>query len=651
MRRVAICLAAFAVIAMESAGLKACATFEVEAARPTAAPADLPESRMTRHDQHSFAEPADARVTHVAIDLTADFEAHVFSGTATLTVEAVPTAKEVVLDTKTLTIEGATDQAGEALAFHVGAADPILGRALHVALPADRRTVVVKYRTSPGAAALQWLRPSQTAGGTHPYVFSQGEAILTRTWIPTQDSPGVRQTYDARIVVPAALHAVMSADQLTPDGEVLAGGRQRAFRFRLDKPVAPYLIAIAIGDIVFKAVGPRSGVYAEPSVIDKAAWEFADLEKMIEAAESIGGPYDWGRYDVLVMPPSFPFGGMENPRLTFATPTVIAGDRSLTSLVAHELAHSWSGNLVTNATWSDFWLNEGFTTYFENRIMEALYGADRAEMLQALGRQDLVALLAELKNKPGDQVLHVDLTGRDPDAGATIVPYEKGAAFLRMVEQHVGRPRFDPWLRGYFQRHAFTSLTTDQFLADFREYLLQDDAGLEARMRVDEWLEKPGLPSNAPAPRSAAFDRVDEAARQFAGGAAPGTLETSEWTTQQWQRFLSSLPASLTSAQMGALDAAFHLTGSGNSEILFTWLRLAIPRHYEPAVPALEQFLTSQGRRKFLTPLYKDLLASRWGKEEAKRIYLKARPLYHSVATATLDPIVGPGAGGSGSSQ
>ncbi len=317
----------------------------------------------------------------------------------------------------------------------------------------------------------------------------------------------------------------MSAEPLTPDGEVLAGGRQRAFRFRLDKPVAPYLIAIAIGDIVFKAVGPRSGVYAEPSVLDKAAWEFADLEKMIEAAESIGGPYDWGRYDVLVMPPSFPFGGMENPRLTFATPTVIAGDRSLTSLVAHELAHSWSGNLVTNATWSDFWLNEGFTTYFENRIMEALYGTDRAEMLQALGRQDLVALLDELKDKPGDQVLHIDLTGRDPDDGATIVPYEKGAAFLRMVEQQVGRPRFDAWLRGYFQRHAFTSLTTDQFLADFREYLLQDDAGLEARMRVDEWLEKPGLPSNAPAPRSAAFDRVDAAARRFAGGAAPGSLD------------------------------------------------------------------------------------------------------------------------------
>jgi leukotriene-A4 hydrolase len=606
---------------------------------------------MTRRDQHSFADPAQARVTHVALDLTADFDAHVFSGTATLTLEAAPTATQVLLDTNGLTILSATDAEHRPLTFELGPADPILGRWLQVALPADRRTVVVRYRTSPGAAALQWLRPLQTAGRKAPYVFSQGEAILTRSWVPTQDSPGIRQTYQARIVVPAALHAVMSADQLTPDGELLPGGQERAFLFRLDKPIPPYLIAIAVGDIAFKPVGSRSGVYAEPSVVDKAAWEFADVEKMIEAAESIGGEYDWGRYDVLVMPPSFPFGGMENPRLTFATPTVIAGDRSLTSLVAHELAHSWSGNLVTNATWSDFWLNEGFTTYFENRIMEALYGTDRAEMLQVLGRQELLALLDELKDKPGDQVLHIDLSGRDPDEGATLVPYEKGAAFLRMVESMVGRERFDAWLRGYFERHAFTSLTTDEFLADFREHLLRGDAGLESRMQLQEWIEKPGLPANAPVPHSKAFDRVDEQVRRFAEGAEAATLATSGWTTQEWQRFLSKMPAALTVTQMARLDAAFHFTASGNSEILFTWLRLAIARHYRPALPALERFLTSQGRRKFLTPLYKDLLATSWGKEEAKRIYQRARPLYHSVAIGTLDPLLGVSPKGSASGK
>ena len=605
----------------------------------------------SRRDQHSYAEPAQSRVTHVALDLIADFDARVLAGSATLTLDTAPTADRVVLDTNALRIEAVTDAAGEALAFELGVPDAILGRPLRVALPRDRRTVVVKYRTSPAAAALQWLRPSQTAGGKAPYVYSQGEAILTRSWIPTQDSPGIRQTYEARIVVPAALRAVMSAEQLTPDGTLLAGGRQRAFRFRLDKPVPPYLIAIAAGDIVFKTVGPRSAVYAEPSLVEKAAWEFADLEKMIEAAESIGGPYDWGRFDILVLPPSFPFGGMENPRLTFATPTVIAGDRSLTSLVAHELAHSWSGNLVTNATWSDFWLNEGFTTYFENRIMEALYGRDRAEMLQVLGRHELRALIVELKDHPGDQVLHINLSGRDPDDGATLVPYEKGAAFLRLVEHLVGRDRFDTWLRGYFGRHAFTSLTTDQFLADFREYLLRGDADLESRIHLHAWLEEPGVPANALEPHSAAFDRVDAQAKRFADGTPAAALQTSGWTTQEWQRFLESLPAGLTFGQMTELDSVFHLSGSGNSEVLFLWLRLAIPRHYRPAVPALERFLTSQGRRKFLTPLYKDLLASDWGKEEAKRFYERARPLYHAVSTATLDPILGVAGKGSASGQ
>ena len=195
--------------------------------------------------------------------------------------------------------------------------------------------------------------------------------------IPTQDSPGIRQTYNARIVAPAGLRAVMSAEQVTPPGT--AAGGESVFEFRLTHPVPPYLIALAIGDVQFREISPRTGVYSEPGVVDSAAFEFADLDRMVQAAETLLGPYRWDRYDVLVLPPSFPFGGMENPRLTFATPTVIAGDRSLVSLVAHELAHSWSGNLVTNATWSDFWLNEGVTTYVERRIMEAIYGPERAD--------------------------------------------------------------------------------------------------------------------------------------------------------------------------------------------------------------------------------------------------------------------------------
>ena len=589
-------------------------------------------------DIHSFARPIEARVTHVALDLAADFATHRLSGTATLTVHSTPAAREIVLDTRDLAIEAVTDGQGRPLSHELSAADPILGRALRVTLPEDRRRIVVRYTTSPQAAALQWLQPAQTAGGKEPYLFSQGQAILTRSWIPTQDSPGIRQTYEARIVVPKPLVAVMSAEQLTPNGE--PSGAARAFRFRLAQPIPPYLIALAIGDITFRPIGSRSGVYAEPSVVEKAASEFADVEKMIEAAEELGGPYRWGRYDILVLPPSFPFGGMENPRLTFATPTVLAGDRSLTSLVAHELAHSWSGNLVTNATWRDFWLNEGFTTYFENRIMETLYGPDRAAMLESLGRRELVDKLAALKDQPGDQILHLNLAGRDPDDAATPVAYEKGAAFLRMVEHTVGRDRFDTWLVGYFNRHAFTSLTTEQFLEDFRANLLDGDANLEQKMRLTEWIEQPGLPTNATVPTSKAFARVEAQADRFKSGIPAGQLDTSGWVTQQWQQFIGLLPEQMREEQLRQLDDAFGFSRTGNSEILFAWLRIAIRHHYTPALPALEHFLTSQGRRKFLQPLYQDLMSRDWGKPEAVRIYAQARPFYHAVSTSTLDRIV-----------
>ncbi len=367
-------------------------------------------------------------------------------------------------------------------------------------------------------------------------------------------------------------------------------------------------------------------MYAEPSVVERAASEFADLEKMIEAAEALGGPYRWGRYDVLVLPPSFPFGGMENPRVTFATPTILAGDRSLTSLIAHELAHSWSGNLVTNATWRDFWLNEGFTTYFENRIMEQLYGVERARMLEVLGRRELASELESLKDKPGDQVLHIDLTGRNPDDGVTAIAYDKGAAFVRMIEATVGRERFDPWLRGYFDRHAFTSLTTEEFLQDLRANLIAGDASLEKQLLLDRWLEQPGLPPNATTPTSEAFTKVEGQVARFVSGSPASSLVTGGWTTQEWQHFVGSLPQTLTAAQLTDLDRAFGFSRSGNSEVLFAWLRIAIRHRYEPAMPALEHFLTSQGRRKFLKPLYEDLMATDWGKQEARRIYATRPP-------------------------
>jgi leukotriene-A4 hydrolase len=590
-------------------------------------------------DIHSYARPNEARVTHVALDLHADFAAKTLSGRSTLTLSRAAGAEQVILDTDDLTIESVADAGGRPLRFSVGDDNATLGRPLTVQLPAGVSEIAVTYRTSPSAAALQWLTPEQTAGKQHPYLYSQGQAILTRTWIPTQDSPGIRQTYSARIVVPKPLRAVMSAEQLTPDGVDVPEGRR--FEFRLTQPVPPYLIALGVGDIGLRTEGPRTGVFTEPAVLDDAAKEFVDLERMVTAAESLLGPYRWGRYDLLILPPSFPFGGMENPRLTFATPTILAGDKSLVSLVAHELAHSWSGNLVTNATWSDFWLNEGFTTYVESRIMEALYGKRIADMLLVLERRDLQDEITRLGGPTSpDTILRVNLEGRNPDDGMTQIPYAKGAALLRLLEQTFGREKFDPYLRSYFDRHAFHSITTDVFLQDVRAHLIANDTGLEQKLRLDEWVSKPGLPDNAPVPRSDALDLVAKQSQAFASGAHAASLSTKEWTTQEWQHLLNVLPERLSRAQLDDLDRTFRLSERRNSEILFSWLRIAIRNKYEPAFPSLERFLTSQGRRKFLRPLYEDLVRTDWGKAMAKQIYAKARPLYHAVSTATLDPIL-----------
>ena len=592
-------------------------------------------------DVHSFARPEAARVSHVALDLAADFEAKRMAGTATLDLVVRPGADEVVLDSKGLEIGGVTDAEGRPLQYALGAADPNLGAPLTVKLNGQQR-IRIAYRSAPDAAALQWLGPQQTAGKKQPFLFSQGQAILNRSWIPTQDSPGIRQTWEARITVPEPIRAVMSGEDLTPKGEPAGEGR-RAYRFRMEQPVAPYLIALAAGDIAFQPLGPRTGVYAEPAMLKAAASELQDTEKMVAAAEKLYGPYRWGRYDMIVLPPAFPFGGMENPRLTFLTPTMIAGDRSLVSLIAHELAHSWSGNLVTNATWADFWLNEGFTSYFESRIMEAMYGPERAAQLVALGWDDLQRTMKEMGGPTSPATrLHIDLKGKDPDEGLTDVAYEKGAAFLRTIEQAVGRERWDAYLRSYFDRYAFQPMTASIFLADLRKNLLKGDQALERRLMLDQWVYQPGIPGNVAPPPGQAFAEVDRAAAAYSGGGAVAAVPFAAWNTAERLRFLNALPRTMPKERLAELDRTFGLSNVTNSEVLFAWLKLAIDNRYEPAVPAAERFLTSVGRRKFVAPLFEGLMAEgEWGRPIARRIYAKARPGYHAVTSGTVDKLVG----------
>jgi aminopeptidase N len=587
-------------------------------------------------DAWTYARPAEARVTHVDLDLDVDFADKVVRGTAILDVLAARGAKEIVLDTLDLDILSISDERGRKLAYTVGAKDAELGSPLTIRLGGAKK-IRIAYKSRPGARALQWLTPEQTAGRRHPYLFSQGQSINNRSWIPTQDSPGIRQTWRAQITVPEELTAVMSARADTPAGRKM--GTRRAFTFTMAHPVPPYLIAIAVGDLTFKPIGPRTGVWSEAGMLDTATREFADVEKMIDAAQKLYGPYRWGRYDMLVLPPSFPYGGMENPNLTFLTPTIVTGDKSNTDVVAHELAHSWSGNLVTNATWADSWLNEGFTTYFENRIMESLYGKERAAISSEL---DFAGMLRDVKGAGGDTAPSTRLHG-EPGDSAGQLDYMKGSTFLRTIEHTVGRAKWDVYLRGYFDRHAFQPQTSAGFLADLRKNLIRGDKALEAKLQLDRWVFQPGVPSNAVHVKSQTLRQIDSLLAAFNAGGPASAIEPRGWSTQQWKRFLDNLPRQQSAERLNELDAALGLTKSPNAYVQSAWFDLAIANRYDPIVPALEEYLTRVGRNLLVTPLYRGLKAQgEWGDPIARRIFAKARPGYHPVTVGAVTKILDP---------
>ena len=620
----------------------------------------------------------------------------------------------------------------------VGTADTLLfGKPLEIEVPRSQSKIVIHYKTRPSAGALQWLSPAQTYDQTHPFLFSQSQAILARTWIPLQDKPSVRFTYSAQVKVvcaatggatvdanghrisredcigvedpdinPMDFNVVMSAVKLgNPEGDLLLNNK--IHRFEQKKPIPSYLMAIAVGSFGYKSLGKNTGVYAEHKLLDKAVWEFADLQKMVDAASDMFGEYAWGDYNVLVLPPSFPFGGMENPVVTFATPTIIAGDRSLVSLLAHELAHSWSGNLVTNRTWDDFWLNEGFTVYVESRIMERLYGADYADMLRVLGKGELDKTLGwMMKESPDDSQLRLHLGDRDPDEGLTDIAYEKGRFFLMMFEQMYGRVAFDEFMNGHFSKYAFGTVTTDLFLADLKAFhdgqvsaSFIEPAASSSKIAVAEnrtlplwanfeplvaaWIDGPGLPSGGvggfPELESKAFQRVEQQVSNFLVSGEPlhrgysvpcdaSVIDTTGFTTHHWLHLLRQLhtradgsPGRLSREEMAGLDARFGFTQTQNAEIACDWFVLAIQSDYRPAYQAMHDFLLKVGRRKFLMPIYEALLAQyvvrdgkyepafAQGKEMATEIFLQAEPGYHSVAARSLRELLGlPLSGGSG---
>jgi len=631
-------LMSFTLFAAAGLTLAACSPSTTAPADTVEAEVVIPSERFFTADQFTYANYQDVVVKHAALDLDVDFDRKVLDGFVTLEFERLkPDAQILTLDTKDLTIKTVAMQMEDSWVlaeYTLSNPDPVLGSALTVEIGTEATELRVYYETSPKAEGLQWLAPAQTAGKEKPYLFSQAQALYARTMLPVQDTPAVRMTYDAKLRVPEGLLPLMSASQ---DGKDADGN----WNFSMPQPIPSYLIAIAVGDIKFKAINDTIGVYAEQYILDASAEEFAETPQMEIANTELYGPYLWGRYDLLVLPPSFPYGGMENPRLSFMTPTLIAGDKSLTNVVAHELAHSWSGNLVTNSNWRDAWLNEGFTSYVENRVMEALYGKERAMMEQVLDMEGMKRAISDAKRP---ELTHLKLPDdmEHPDDAFTLVSYIKGANFLFFLEDRFGRAAFDPFLKSYFNTYAFDSITTEDFLGFMDANLRNKYPDAVTDAEIDAWVYGPGLPDTARKPTSTAFDKVAAASTKWvAGDISAADLPTTDWSTHEWLHFLNGLPE-LTQGQYEELDETFSLTGTQNAETAFAWYMQAIKGGYEPAYPALEDFLMTVGRGKFIYRLYGALKDS--GREDlqywAQDVFEAASPGYHPIAQRRIGDIL-----------
>ena len=601
-----------------------CATFascKISEEVPSAPHSFNPMTTSKIFDPHSAAT-SDAKVTHLHWTANVNVETHVITANATFDFKAEKGAKQISFDTKDLNIEWVMVN-GRLARYTLDEEKPFLGKALHVEIRDIDNLVSIQYTTSPNAEALLWVEKENEL----PFLFSQSQAILARTWIPCQDSPSVRFTYSADVTVPKELMALMSAENpqvKSPDGK---------YHFEMKQRIPSYLLALAVGDVAFKSLSENTGVYATADMLELAFNEFSDMPGMVKAAEELYGPYAWERYDVLVLPGAFPFGGMENPRLTFATPTILAGDKSLVSLIAHELAHSWSGNLVTNATWNDFWLNEGFTVYFEQRIMESLFGKAKAEMLATLARQDLNATLAELPAE--DTHLKLALENRNPDDGMNDIAYNKGYFFLRTIEEKVGREKFDAFLKNYFQSHAFGVMTTEGFIDILTTELLTKEQSDE--IGIDQWIYSAGLPANTAVVQSAELEKVDELRLKWEGEEISNKdLPWNNWSYQERYRFLSNVNFNLSLSKIQSLDESFHISKIGNSEVLFAWFMLSIQAKNEAVFADLATFLEKVGRRKFVAPLYEAMENSGYH-VTALSIYAHCRGNYHAVTQNTVD--------------
>lgn len=586
---------------------------------------------MAKIDPHSHYDTTQPRACHLRLKWFVDFENHQIHGSVTIELEKASEG-HLDLDTKAIEIHSIGTQNGLDIAYHLGEEDPILGRRLRLELPSDTASVTIHYTTSPEAIALQWFEPEMTLGKRHPFMYSQCQAIHARSIIPCQDTPRVRVSYNAEVTVPEKLSVVMSAG---PAGDI-QDKEDRTFHFEMPQPIPPYLLAIAVGDLKSRDLSARARVWAEPEMVERAAHEFAEVEQMIETAEELFGPYEWERYDMLVLPPAFPYGGMENPRMTFLTPTVIAGDRSLVDVIAHELAHSWTGNLVTNASMDHFWLNEGFTTWAERRILDALHGEEASALRWAIGQKALDESIERFGNDSPLTKLHTDLRGVDPDDAFSSIPYEKGARFVTAIERHVGREQFGRFIRKYIEAFRFTSITTEEFLT----FLNQELPGAADAVYAETWLNGTGLPDSAPIFKSEKLNELTSAADAFAEGKRPSAQQVNSWDSSELLVFLQHLPRELDHESLKWLDESFSLTRRGNYEINVEWLTIAAGSDYEPTFDRIREVLMEVGRMKYLRPLYSALGQHSRTQTLARKIYAQGKALYHSLSRRVIESVM-----------
>ncbi|NWZ05665.1 LKHA4 hydrolase, partial [Agelaius phoeniceus] len=594
-------------------------------------------------DPSSFASPACCLTRHLHLRCRADFGARVLRGTAALTVRAEREALRcLVLDTKDVQVFKVTVN-GQDAQFAFGEKHSFKGTPLEITFPNELRRgqeaiVEISFESSPQSSALQWFTPEQTSGKKHPFLFSQCQAIHCRAIFPCQDTPAVKLTYYAEISVPKELVALMSAnrDGEGPDPEDSA---HKVYRFSQNVPIPCYLFALVVGALESRKIGPRTLVWAEKELVDKSAYEFSEAEAMLKTAEDLAGPYVWGQYDLLVLPPSFPYGGMENPCLTFVTPTLLVSTAAI-KVIAHEISHSWTGNLVTNKTWEHFWLNEGHTVYLERRIGGRLFG-EQFRHFQALGGwRELQNTINTLGDKNPVTNLVINLDEVDPDVAYSSVPYEKGFALLFYLEQLLGGPDvFIGFLKAYVQTFAYKSIITEDWKKFLYSYF-KDKVDILDKVDWNSWFHAPGMPPVKPTYDTtlsnaciALSQRWIQAKESDLGSFSSADLK--EMSSHQLIEFLALLlleePLPLSHVQR--MQEVYNFNAINNSEIRFRWLRLCIRSKWEAAIPLALKMATDQGRMKFTRPLFRDLYGFDKSRDLAVKTFLEHRASMHPVTS------------------